>query len=79
MAKRIERDLSARRLEMEHEEAMAEHLGEVARIEADKEDQIHNGLMAILVGLACLVFVGVFLARLAIERHLRELRKSMVD
>ncbi len=71
------RELEVGALLADYDRAVMDHKEDVARIEAEQSDKQMMGMYGVLFGLGCLVFVGVFLAHLAIERHLRELRQIM--
>ena len=71
------RDLEIRVIQYEHNEKLQAWQTQVDTIEKEKEEALWTGMYAIAAGLVLLSFVGVFLAHLAIERHLRGLKDLM--
>lgn len=60
-----------------YERALEEHGAEVAEIEAERKEDFSVAGYGLAMGLGLLACVGVFLAHLAIERHLRELQEIL--
>lgn len=71
------REFSIRELEANHLEAMRAYQDELDQIKSTRESEFSFAGYGLALGLGLLACVGVFLAHLAIERHLRELREIM--
>lgn len=73
----LQRELKLMQDQAAFEAAKAEWEQDVDIMKAEKDKTLWSGIYAIAAGLGILVCVGVFLAHLAIERHLRELRELL--
>jgi len=71
------REFKIHELEANHLEAIRAYEEEIDQIKSTRESEFSFAGYGLALGLGLLACVGVFLAHLAIERHLRELREIM--
>jgi len=71
------RERQIHQMEADHLDKIREYEEELAEIKSKRESEFSFAGYGLALGLALLACVGVFLAHLAIERHLRDLREIL--